>query len=123
MDNCVFCKIANGEIPTNKIYDDGLFVAFMDMSPLTPGHCLVIPKTHAEGLPEMRDESLSGLGKAVKAVAAAVVKATGATGFNILQNNGADAGQAVFHFHVHIIPRHANDGVFPLPKPRKDTTN
>jgi histidine triad (HIT) family protein len=71
----------------------------------------------------MRDESLSGLGKAVKAVAAAAVKATGATGFNVLQNNGADAGQAVFHFHVHIIPRHANDGAFPFPKPRKDTTN
>ena len=111
MEDCIFCKIVKGEIPCSKIYEDDKILAFLDINPVHKGHTLVIPKEHYEGIIDMPDETLGELAKAAKKISKAVKKATGVNGFNIVQNNGADAGQDVFHFHLHIIPRLKGDGL------------
>lgn len=108
----VFARIIRGELPCHKVYENELVLAFLDMSPLSNGHTLVIPKQIAPSLHELSEESASALGVALLRVSKAVLQATGATSYNILQNNGEIAHQAVFHVHFHIIPTYtAEDGL------------
>jgi len=111
MDDCIFCKIVKGEIPSAKVYEDDTVYAFLDIAPLAWGHTLVIPKKHVERITEMSAEEAAALMSVVPKLAKAVLGATGAKGLNVLQNNGAVSGQAVDHLHVHLIPRDANDGL------------
>ena len=101
----IFQKIIDGEIPCHKVYENDHVLAFLDVSPLSGGHTLVIPKEAKPSLHELSEESGAALGIALVKVANAVVKATGTDQYNILQNNGVDAHQAVFHVHFHIIPK------------------
>ncbi|MCQ2444308.1 MAG: HIT family protein [Mailhella sp.] len=110
-DSCIFCRIASGDIPCSKVYEDENVLAFLDLGPARPGHTLVIPKEHCSGLLDFPAEKGSALLAAIQKVAAAVVMTTGAEGFNLIQNNGAAAGQSVFHLHWHIIPRVEGDGI------------
>jgi histidine triad (HIT) family protein len=121
MDDCVFCKIVKGEIPATKIYEDEIALAFLDIFPVSPGHTLVIPKEHYENFLAIPEETLRGVISASQKVAKAVVKGTGAEGFNFTQNNGKVAGQAVNHLHFHIIPRVEGDGLKHWP--HKDYTD
>lgn len=106
----LFKKIIAGEIPCEKIYEDDHAFAFLDITPVNPGHTLVVPKVWSENLLDTDPEILGHVIKAVQKVAQAVIKATGAKGINIHQNNGETAGQKVFHLHFHVIPRHDGDG-------------
>ncbi len=106
-NNCVFCAIAEGEIPSFKIYEDDLVLAYLDINPCTEGHALVIPKAHCSGLVDTPNDLLAEIIKRVKKVAAHMKDALPCDGFNILQNNGEAAGQSVFHVHFHIVPRYA----------------
>lgn len=108
-NDCIFCAIAAGEIPSFKIYEDDGFLAYLDINPFSEGHVLVIPKEHREGLLDAEDSLLAGLVARVKKIAAHVKDVLGADGFNILQNNGEAAGQTVKHIHFHIIPRKNGD--------------
>lgn len=101
----IFTKIIRGEIPCHKVYEDEHIFAFLDISPLSPGHTLVIPKEEQATLDQLSDESAAAIGRALPRICRAVMKATGATAYNVLQNNGAVAHQAVFHVHFHIIPK------------------
>lgn len=101
----LFCKIANGEIPSHKIFEDDLVFAFLDIGPLSKGHCLVIPKGYYPTLDTMPDDVAAAIGRVLPRLSRAVMKATGATSFNVLQNNGELAHQAVGHVHFHIIPK------------------
>jgi len=111
MADCIFCKIASGEIPAATVWEDDRTVAFLDINPLAEGHLLVAPKAHAERLTDLDPDAAAALFRRAPVLAAAVVAAVGAEGFNILQNNGSCAGQAVEHVHVHIIPRRPGDGL------------
>ena len=106
MADCIFCKIIAGEIPSSKVYEDNQVVAFLDISQVTPGHTLVVPKQHFRNLLEMDADSSSQLFARVPDIARKVMKATGAKGMNILNNNEEIAGQTVFHTHVHLAPRY-----------------
>lgn len=108
--DCVFCKIRDGQIPSFKIYEDSRTLAFMDINPLNPGHCLVVTKTHAPTIFDAEVLDLQAAIATVKKVATAVRGAVQADGINILQANGAAAFQSVPHFHFHVIPRFSNDG-------------
>ena len=105
MAETIFTKIINGEIPCHKIYEDEHVLAFLDINPLSPGHTLVIPKEAAATLGELSDEASAAIGRVLPRLCRAVVGATGVADYNILQNNGATAHQAVFHVHFHIIPK------------------
>ena len=100
-----FTKIINGEIPCHKVYEDEHVLAFLDIMPLSDGHTLVIPKEPAETLDKLSDESCAAIGRVLPRICRAVVKATGCADFNVLQNNGVMAHQAVFHVHFHVIPK------------------
>ena len=106
MADCIFCKIIAGEIPSSTVYEDDQVVAFLDISQVTPGHTLVVPKQHFRNLLEMDADSASQLFARVPDIARKVLKATGAKGMNILNNNEEIAGQTVFHTHVHLAPRY-----------------
>lgn len=108
---CVFCRIIQGEIPCAKVYEDDQVLAFLDLGPVKPGHVLVIPKSHHENLLDTPTELAPAIFAALRKVGRAVMQATGATGFNVLQNNYPASGQAVFHVHWHIIPRVEEDGL------------
>lgn len=108
---CIFCRIATGEIPCAKIYEDDNVLAFLDLAPVHPGHTLVIPKEHYKNMLEVPAELGTAVFAVLQKVAGAVMKATGAQGFNVMQNNGIAAGQTVFHIHWHIIPRFDDDGL------------
>jgi histidine triad (HIT) family protein len=101
----IFAKIIRGEIPSHKIYEDEHVLAFLDVMPLARGHTLVIPKEPAETLDKLSDEAAAAIGRVLPRISRAVLAATGATAFNVLQNNGPLAHQAVFHVHFHIIPK------------------
>ncbi len=103
--DCIFCKILDGEIPANKVLQDGDSLAFMDIGPLADGHVLLIPSEHYVTLDEMPAESAAAMLKHLPALTRAVQKVTGCEGVNVLQNNGKIAGQLVQHVHFHIIPR------------------
>lgn len=101
----IFAKIIRGEIPCHKVYEDEHVLAFLDISPIARGHTLVIPKEAAATLDLLSDDAAAAIGRVLPRLARAVLAATGATAFNVLQNNGAIAHQAVFHVHFHIIPK------------------
>lgn len=102
--NCIFCKIANGEIPSTTLYEDEDFRVILDLGPATRGHALLLPKEHYQDLFALDDETASKVLVTAKKVAGKIKKAMGADGFNLVQNNGEAAGQTVFHFHMHMIP-------------------
>ena len=110
MADCVFCMIRDGKIPSAKVYDDERTIAFMDINPLTHGHCLVVTKAHAATLYDVEVEDLKAAVATVKKVAGALRKALSPDGLNVLQANGAAAFQSVAHFHLHLIPRWTGDG-------------
>src|SRR5215210_357887 len=108
MATTIFTKIIAGEIPCFRIYEDDKVFAFLDINPLSRGHTLVIPKEPAETLDQLSEESAAALGRALPRISRAILRATAATAFNLLQNNGATAHQAVLHVHFHIIPKYAD---------------
>ena len=110
-NNCIFCKIANGEIPSATLYEDEEFRVILDLGPASRGHALILPKKHAADLFELPDETAGKAMILAKKIAAVLKKGLKAEGVNVVQNNGAAAGQTVFHFHMHIIPRYPNDTV------------
>lgn len=109
-ENCIFCKIVAGEIPSKTIYEDELFKVIMDVSPATKGHCLVLPKNHYATLFELGEEETKALLPVAKKVATKMKDALNCDGFNLVQNNGEVANQTVPHFHLHLIPRYVGDG-------------
>ena len=109
-DDCIFCKLANGVIPTNSIYEDANFKVILDMGPATKGHALILPKEHADDLFSLPEETAAEAIKLAKKLGAKMVEALGADGMNLVQNNGEAAGQTVHHFHLHLIPRYQGDG-------------
>ncbi|HWM84970.1 MAG TPA: HIT family protein [Kofleriaceae bacterium] len=109
MPDTIFAKILRGEIPCHRVYEDDHVLAFLDINPLSLGHTLVLPKETAATLDQLSDEAAAALGRVLPRIARAIMAATGARDFNILQNNGARAHQAVFQVHFHIIPK-ADDG-------------
>jgi histidine triad (HIT) family protein len=108
-DNCIFCKLANGDIPTNSIYEDEDFRVILDASPAAKGHALILPKQHYADMFEIDEEVLGKAAKLAKKVITHEKSILGCDGYNVLQNNGEAAGQTVFHFHIHLIPRYAKD--------------
>ena len=111
MSDTIFGKIIRGEIPCHRVYEDDHVLAFLDVNPLSPGHTLVIPKEAAPTLDKLSEESAAALGRVLPRIARAVMAATGASDYNVLQNNGAAAHQAVFHVHFHIIPKLEGKGL------------
>lgn len=111
MDNCIFCKILAGEIPSTAVYEDDDFKAILDVNPAARGHVIILPNKHAADIYELSDEDASKIMVVAKKIAGAVKQAFQCDGVNILQNNGEAAGQTVFHLHVHVIPRFKNDTV------------
>ncbi len=122
MPDCIFCKIVKGELPSAKIYEDDRILAFLDIAPNNHGHTLVIPKEHYQDFLDMPDETIKDLFASSKKIAKAVQKGTGAEAFNIGMNNGKHAGQIVYHAHIHIIPRFANDGLKHWPSKKYEGT-
>ncbi|CAI9107330.1 OLC1v1006656C1 [Oldenlandia corymbosa var. corymbosa] len=108
-DDCVFCKIIRGQSPALKIYEDDVCLCILDVNPLSQGHCLVIPKQHFSSLEATPPAVVAAMCSKVPLISKAVKKATGCDSFNLLVNNGAAAGQVIFHTHIHIIPRKASD--------------
>ena len=111
MDNCIFCKIANGEIPAATLSEDDDFRVILDLGPASKGHALILPKVHAANIYEISDEMAAKAMILAKKMAAKMTDALKCDGFNIVQNNGEPAGQTVFHFHMHLIPRYKGDKV------------
>ena len=110
MNTELFKKIIAGEIPCEKVYEDDVAFAFLDINPVNPGHTLVIPKKWSNGFLDADKDTICALIPAIQKVAKAIKEATGCDGINIMQNEGEAAGQKVFHLHFHVIPRYANDG-------------
>ena len=108
-DNCIFCKLANGDIPVDALYEDDDFKVIFDAGPATLGHALILPKDHYANVFEMPDELVAQAYILGKKMASKMTEAFEADGYNILQNNNAAAGQSVFHFHIHLIPRYVDD--------------
>lgn len=108
--NCIFCKIAGGDIPSKTLYEDDKFRVILDLGPATKGHALILPKNHYANLYELPDETAGEVMKLAKKMAAQMTDRLGCEGFNLVQNNGELAGQTVFHFHMHLIPRYRDDG-------------
>lgn len=109
-DNCIFCKIAAGEIPSKTIYEDDDFRVILDLGPATKGHALILPKDHYKNLYELPDDVAAKVMQLAKEMAIVMTDKLHADGFNLVQNNNEVAGQTVFHFHMHLIPRYENDG-------------
>ena len=105
MADTIFQRILSGEIPSHKVYEDKQVLAFLDISPLSPGHTLVIPREPAETLDRLSDDAAAAIGRVLPRLCRAVMKVTGATEYNVLQNNGRGAHQAILHVHFHIIPK------------------
>nr|WP_303182591.1 HIT family protein [Lachnoclostridium phocaeense] len=110
-DNCIFCKIANGEIPSATIYEDEDFRAILDLGPASKGHALLLPKEHYEDLFALPDETAEKVLPVAKKIVSRMKDVLGCDGYNLVQNNGECAGQTVFHFHMHMIPRYKDDKV------------
>lgn len=120
MTDSIFSKIIRNEVESHKIYEDDFVIAILDINPLSEGHTLVIPKEPAETIDELSDDQASAIGRVLPRITRALKKVTGASAFNILQNNGEDAGQVVPHVHFHIIPRFKDRGEVVSGKPDKD---
>lgn len=110
-EKCIFCKLANGEIPTATLYEDEDFRVILDASPAAKGHALIIPKEHYANLYELDDELAAKALVLAKKMITKLTEVLGCDGYNIVQNNGEAAGQTVYHFHLHMIPRYKDDGV------------
>ena len=110
-EDCIFCKIIKGDIPSFTIYEDKLFKVILDRFPATPGHALIIPKEHYKDIFELPEEVAQALYPLAKEMATRIKLAVDAEGMNIVQNNGEVAGQSVYHFHLHLVPRKAGDGI------------
>ena len=110
-ENCIFCKIAAGEIPSATIYEDDDFRVILDIEPASKGHALILPKDHYANLYELPEELASKALVVAKKVITKMTEIVGCDGYNVLQNNGEVAGQTVFHFHMHLIPRYKEDDV------------
>lgn len=108
-ENCIFCKIANGEIPATTLYEDEKFRVILDLGPAAKGHALILPKEHYPNLYEMPDELAKDAIVLAKRMITRMTGALGCDGYNVVQNNGEAAGQTVFHFHIHLIPRYQGD--------------
>lgn len=119
--DCIFCKIAQGEIPSATLYEDEDFRVILDVNPASKGHALILPKAHASNLYELSDEAASKALVLAKKMASKMADALDCEGLNLVQNNGELAGQTVFHFHMHLIPRYKDDDVKMGWKPGKLT--
>ena len=123
MTECVFCKIVAGQIPATKVTEDDACVAFMDIGQVNPGHVLVAAKAHAEDVYALDDAQAAAVARAVARVARAIRAAFAPEGLSVYQANGSAAGQTVFHYHVHLVPRYANDGMtftWPVQNPPRE---
>jgi histidine triad (HIT) family protein len=109
--SCIFCKIVKGELPSHKVYEDEHYYAFLDIHPISPGHTLIVPRNHAPDMLHSTPTDRKGLLEIVHRIAPSILKAVNAKAFNVGINVGADAGQIVFHTHVHLIPRKSMDGL------------
>ena len=109
-EDCIFCKIAKGSIPSKTIYEDEKFRVILDLGPATQGHALILPKEHYADIYEIPEETIGDAMKLAKKMAGLMTDKLGCDGFNIVQNNGEAAGQTVKHFHIHLIPRYKDDG-------------
>lgn len=118
-ENCIFCKIANGEIPSKSIYEDEDFNVILDLGPATRGHALILPKEHAANLFELPDETAQKIMVLAKKLGRQMMQNLKADGLNLVQNNGEAAGQTVHHFHLHLIPRYQDDGQHILWEPKE----
>ncbi|MEK3805793.1 HIT family protein [Bacillus sp. FSL H8-0547] len=112
MSGCIFCKIVNGEIPSAKVFENEHVVAFLDISQVTKGHTLVIPKVHKENIYELTPDIARNVFETVPKIANAIKEQFQPVGMNILNNNGEKAGQSVFHYHIHLIPRYGKGDGF-----------
>ena len=119
--DCIFCKIANGDIPSQTVYEDEDFRVILDLNPASEGHALILPKEHYKDLTELPDELSAKALKLAGKIGQAMKKGLGCSGFNVVQNNGISAGQTVFHFHIHIIPRYDNAPLIVTWKPGTST--
>ena len=108
-EDCIFCKLANGDIPTRVIYEDDMFTVIMDNAPATKGHALILPKNHYANIYELPEDIAAAAFCLAKRLATKMTAILGCDGFNIVQNNGETAGQTIFHFHMHLIPRYRDD--------------
>ena len=108
-DNCIFCKIANGEIPSKTLYEDEKFRVILDLGPAAKGHALILPKSHYADLYELPEDTAADAMILARKMAARITDRLQCDGFNLMQNNGETAGQTVFHFHMHLIPRYRDD--------------
>jgi histidine triad (HIT) family protein len=123
MSDCVFCKIVAGQIPSTKVFEDEHALAFMDLGQVNPGHVLVAVKKHAENLYALEDAQAGAVARACVKVGKAIREAFKPEGLSVYQANGKAAGQTVFHYHVHLLPRHAGDGmelVWPVKNPPRE---
>jgi histidine triad (HIT) family protein len=123
MSDCVFCKIVAGQIPSTKVYEDEHALAFMDIGQVNPGHVLLAVKKHAANLYELDEAQAAGVARASLRVAQAIHAAFKPEGLSVYQANGKAAGQTVFHYHVHLLPRHAGDGMeltWPVKNPPRE---
>ena len=123
MTDCVFCKIVGGQIPSTRVYEDELTLAFMDIGQVNPGHALVAVKQHAENLYALDDLQAAAVQRAVVRVARAIRDAFSPQGLSVYQANGKAAGQTVFHYHVHLVPRYEGDGMtlsWPVKNPPRE---
>jgi len=118
MNDCIFCKIVAGDIPAEKVYEDGNVVAFLDMHPVNIGHTLVLPKAHYTNIYDTPDDEMARMAVIIKKLSIAIKKAISADGINIEMNNEPVAGQLVFHTHIHIVPRVEGDGFIHWHGPR-----
>lgn len=109
--DCIFCKIANGEIPSATLYEDGDFRVILDIGPASKGHALILPKEHYENLYELPEDKAAQAFVLAKRMAIKMREVLNCDGMNVVQNNGTSAGQTVFHFHIHLIPRYVGDDV------------
>ena len=116
---CIFCRLVAGEIPSSRVYEDDLTIAFMDIGQVNPGHVLVAVKRHAATLFDLTEEEAGAVMRTARRVALAVREAFDPPGLTLLQANGREGDQTVFHFHIHVVPRHGDDGIA-LSWPRKD---
>ena len=116
MNECVFCKIINREIPANIVYENGKVLAFLDINPINRGHTLIVPKKHYGDVYDITEDYLRETVAAAKKISEAVKRGLGAEGVNILHASGEAAQQSVFHFHIHLVPRYEDDGLNTWPK-------
>lgn len=108
-DDCIFCRIAKGEIPSETVYEDEKFRVIMDLGPASKGHALILPKAHYKDVTELEEPYISGVLPLAAKLGRAMQEGLGCAGFNVVQNNGEAAGQTVMHFHVHVIPRYKGE--------------